>query len=91
MRKEIGYRILVLYPELVYDYKQRKNVQGTHPHHWFGKSSSYGGYLGVYDSVEDAKNSARANSIKKEEYQIWKMHIDIPSQDSPWFPPEQVV
>lgn len=91
MNKDIGYRILCLYPGKIYDQKTSQYVPDVaNPMHWFGKWSSYGGYLGVYDTVDDAKNSARANGVKKGTYEVWRFHIGLPTSDIPRFPPEKV-
>ena len=72
--KVIGYRIRVTSPTLT--------------NGWFGNAQSYGGECGVFSTVQFAKNSARANGIKKDEYEIWEFYIGLDPKE--FFLPEKV-
>ena len=59
--------------------------------YWFSWYRSYGGEVGVYESVDSLKRSLRGNGYSKNQYEIWKFHIGLmDNKDSPWFPPEKV-
>ena len=55
---------------------------------WVGWYARAGGILGCYDTEVSARRSAAAHHVK--EYQIWKVHAGIPSQNTPYFLPVMV-
>jgi hypothetical protein len=87
--RDIGYRIWR--PDMVLKlWDAQAKVQTQHfVSRWFEQWGSAGGQRGVFESIESARRSAAANKIPKNAYEIWKVHIGLPSS-IPWFPPEKV-
>lgn len=57
---------------------------------WFGHRNSKGGGLGFYPTISELKDSIRAYGFSRNQYEIWKFHVGLPTSEVPWFPPEKV-